>query len=66
MFGHDDQCCQYVEHDDGFSFYYLREDPTNLYITQGKKLVDHAVQITGQQGECFWFHGDRGAVLILA
>lgn len=22
LFGHDDQCCLYVEHNDGYSFYY--------------------------------------------
>ena len=22
LFGHDDDCCQYVDHDDGFSLYY--------------------------------------------
>jgi len=50
LFGHDDECCQYVEHDDGESFYYLRQDPpTNLYIDQGNILIQHAAQMTGTQ-----------------
>lgn len=51
LFGHDDECCQFVEHDDGESFYYLRQDPTNLYTTQGKILIDHAAQLTGMRGK---------------
>lgn len=27
LFGHDDQCCAYVEHDDGFSLYYPGSTP---------------------------------------
>ncbi|TFY71901.1 hypothetical protein EVG20_g1114 [Dentipellis fragilis] len=49
LFGHDDGCCQYVEHDDGESFYYLRENDTVPYISQGKILVEHAAQITVQK-----------------
>lgn len=47
LFGHDDACCEFVEHDDGESFYYLRQNATNLYTTQGKILIDHAAAITG-------------------
>ena len=36
MFGHDDDCCQWVEHDDGESFYFQR---SALYINQGNKIV---------------------------
>ena len=50
LFGHDDACCQFVEHDDGESFYYLRQNATNLYIDRGQILVQHAGQITGVSG----------------
>ncbi|KZS94212.1 glycoside hydrolase [Sistotremastrum niveocremeum HHB9708] len=46
IFGHDDQCCQYVEHDDGFSFYYQR---SSFYTTRGDVLINHATQISGAQ-----------------
>ena len=36
LFGHSDDCCSWVEHDDGFSFYYKRDEH---YTTQGEKLV---------------------------
>ncbi|TFY81777.1 hypothetical protein EWM64_g2234 [Hericium alpestre] len=49
LFGHDDNCCQYVEHDDGESFYYLRENDTMPYISAGKTLIEHAAEITGQK-----------------
>ncbi|KAA1472200.1 glycoside hydrolase [Dentipellis sp. KUC8613] len=49
LFGHDDNCCQYVEHDDGESFYYLRENDTVPYISQGKILIEHAAQIAGEK-----------------
>ncbi|KAH8118194.1 glycoside hydrolase [Phellopilus nigrolimitatus] len=52
LFGHDDECCQYVEHDDGESFYYLRADPpSNLYIDRGNILIEHAGQISGAEGD---------------
>jgi len=44
FFGHDDQCCQYVEHDDGFSFYFQR---TSFYTQQGNILINHAVEMGG-------------------
>jgi len=46
LFGHDDQCCQYVEHDDGFSFYYKRNA---TYIKQGDILINHAEEISSAQ-----------------
>lgn len=42
LFGHDDECCQYVEHDDGYSFYYKR---AQLYDAQGTILVNHSNSI---------------------
>ncbi|KAI0030945.1 glycoside hydrolase [Vararia minispora EC-137] len=51
LFGHDDECCQYVEHDDGTftSFYYLRANSPNVsFVDRGKILIDHAAQITGK------------------
>ncbi|KAF8588241.1 glycoside hydrolase family 5 protein [Ramaria rubella] len=42
LFGHDDECCQYVEHDDGESFYYQR---SALYIEQGDIMIKHANEI---------------------
>jgi len=36
LFGHDDACCQWVEHDDGESFYYQRSP---LYIQQGNIII---------------------------
>ncbi|TDL25766.1 glycoside hydrolase [Rickenella mellea] len=47
LFGHDDACCNYVEHNDGFSFYYLRPNATNLYVNQGKILINHAAEMNG-------------------
>ncbi|EIM84910.1 glycoside hydrolase [Stereum hirsutum FP-91666 SS1] len=47
LFGHDDQCCQYVEHDDGESFYYLRDDAN--YTAQGAILIKHASDVSGSQ-----------------
>ncbi|VDB95985.1 unnamed protein product [Peniophora sp. CBMAI 1063] len=47
LFGHDDACCQYVEHDDGFAFYYLRGNDTDLYVQRGDILIDHAARMTG-------------------
>jgi len=46
LFGHDDQCCQYVEHDDGESFYYQRNAN---YTAKGNILINHATQISGKQ-----------------
>ncbi|THH07071.1 hypothetical protein EW146_g9431 [Bondarzewia mesenterica] len=45
LFGHDDECRQY-EHDDGFSFYYLRDE---FYVTRGDVIVAHMKEMTGQQ-----------------
>lgn len=39
LFGHSDDCCSYVEHDDGFSFFFKRDE---FYQTQGDKLIAHA------------------------
>ncbi|KAI0271554.1 glycoside hydrolase superfamily [Gloeopeniophorella convolvens] len=46
VFGHDDACCQYVEHDDGFSFYYQRDA---FYTQQGNMLIGHATATSGKQ-----------------
>ncbi|THH09858.1 hypothetical protein EW146_g8551 [Bondarzewia mesenterica] len=45
-FGHDDECCQYVQHNDGFSFYYLREE---YYLTRGDVIIPHTKEMTGRQ-----------------
>ncbi|EJD39083.1 glycoside hydrolase [Auricularia subglabra TFB-10046 SS5] len=42
LFGHSDDCCSYVEHDDGLSFYYDRDD---FYRTQGDILTAHAERL---------------------
>ncbi|EJD39084.1 glycoside hydrolase, partial [Auricularia subglabra TFB-10046 SS5] len=42
MFGHSDDCCSYVEHDDGFSFYYKRDD---FYHARGDILTAHAARL---------------------
>jgi len=47
LFGHDDACCEYVEHDDGESFYYLRPNATDLYVDRGDILINHAAEMTG-------------------
>ncbi|KAH7101975.1 glycoside hydrolase superfamily [Auriculariales sp. MPI-PUGE-AT-0066] len=39
LFGHSDDCCTWVEHGDGFSFYYQRDEH---YIAQGETLIAHA------------------------
>ncbi|KLO17386.1 glycoside hydrolase [Schizopora paradoxa] len=49
LFGHDDACCEFVEHDDGESFYYLRQNTTNLYIDRGDIIIDHAAEMTGSK-----------------
>ena len=50
LFGHDDACCEYVEHDDGESFYYLRQNATNLFVDRGNIMIDHAAEMTGLKG----------------
>ena len=50
LFGHDDECCQYVEHDDGYSFYYLRENNSLPFLEQGKVITDHAAAMRGLPG----------------
>ncbi|KAI0310840.1 glycoside hydrolase [Amylostereum chailletii] len=55
LFGHDDACCNYVEHTDGESFYYLRQDngtlanaPADIFLERGKVLVAHAAEMAGE------------------
>ncbi|GAA6003707.1 hypothetical protein JCM10207_003557 [Rhodosporidiobolus poonsookiae] len=54
VFGHDDQCCNYVEHNDGYSLYYPNgnrnstgdlDDATQSNIL---KLVQHWYRVTGR------------------
>ncbi|KZV94211.1 glycoside hydrolase [Exidia glandulosa HHB12029] len=39
LFGHSDDCCSWVEHDDGYSFFFERDD---FYKAQGDILIAHA------------------------
>lgn len=45
MFGHDSDCCTYVEHNDGFSFYYPGRTPDMQ--ARAKILTKHAADLNG-------------------
>lgn len=43
VFGRSDDCCSFVEHDDGYSFFYERDA---FYTAQGDKLVRRAAVLS--------------------
>ncbi|KZO91451.1 glycoside hydrolase family 5 protein [Calocera viscosa TUFC12733] len=45
LFGHDDQCCAFVEHDDGYSFYYPGR--TDDMFQRAVGLTQHAAKMGG-------------------
>ncbi|KZT56049.1 glycoside hydrolase family 5 protein [Calocera cornea HHB12733] len=45
LFGHDDRCCQFVEHNDGYSFYYPGR--TDDMFQRAVVMTQHGAKMTG-------------------